>query len=124
VVDIYEEIIMSATTRVNGLGHLRDVLYSSLQLKVFKIVIDNEETNLSTGIGGQVEALAQEFGTTGALIEADGETIIFIGDGHALDLDIVALRAHKVLLGTDGTLVGSGQTSEVTVTNPSSIFGM
>lgn len=115
---------MAAVTRVNGLGHLRDAIYSSLQLKVFKIVIDNEETNLTTGIGGQVEALAQEFGTTAALIEADAETIIFIGDGHALDVDTVALRAHKVLLGTDGTLSGSGTTSEVTVTEPSTLFGM
>lgn len=115
---------MSATTRVNGLGHVRDVLYSTLQLKVFKIVIDNEETNLTTGIGGQVETLFQEFGTTGALMEADAETIIFIGDGHALDIDTVALRAHRVLLGTEGTILSPGVTSEVTVTNPTTMFGM
>ncbi len=115
---------MAGFARVNGLGHNRDALYSTLQLKVFKIVIDNEETNLTQGIGGQVEQLAQEFGTTAALLEADAETIIFIGDGHALDVDTVALRAHRVLLGTEGTLVGSGQTSEVTVTEPSTLFGM
>ncbi len=114
---------MSATTRVNGLGHVRDVLYSTLQLKVFKIVLDNEETNLTTGIGGIVEQLAQEFGTTAALLEADAETVIFIGDGHALDINVVASRAGHVVYG-DGVLTGDGTTAKVTVTNPTSLFGM
>ncbi len=114
---------MAAYTRVNGLGHNRDAIYSSLQLKVFKIVIDNEETNLTQGIGGQVEALAQEFGTTAAFIEADAETFIFIGDGHALDINTVAIRASRVL-GASDTLTGAGTTTEVTVTEPTSLFGM
>ncbi len=114
---------MAAYTRVNGLGHVRDVLYSTLQLKVFKIVVDNEETNLSTGIGGQVESLMQEFGTTGALMEADAETVIFIGDGHALDINTVAIRASRVL-GLSDTLTGSGTTAAVTVTAPTTLFGM
>lgn len=114
---------MAAFARVNGLGHVRDVLYSTLQLKVFKIVVDNEETNLTTGIGGQVEKLMQEFGTTGALMEADGETVIFIGDGHALDINTIAVRASRVLNVSD-TLTGSGTTAAVTVTEPTSLFGM
>jgi hypothetical protein len=114
---------MAAFTRVNGLGHLRDALYSSLQLKVFKIVVDNEETNLTTGIGGQTEKLMQEFGTTGALMEADAETVIFIGDGHALDINIVAIRASRVL-GLSDTITGAGTTAAVTVTEPTSVFGM
>lgn len=115
---------MAGFARVNGLGHATDVLYSSLQLKVFKLVtVVNEETALTGGIGGQIEALAQEFGTTAALLEADGENFIFIGDGHALDIDIVARRAD-VVLGGAGTLTGSGTTALVTVTTPTSLFGM
>ena len=114
---------MSATTSVNGLGHATDVLYSSLQLKVFKIVTDNEETSLTGAIGGQIEALAQEFGTTAALIEADAETIIFIGDGHALDINTVAARAGHVLY-ADGVLTGSGTTAKVTVTQATTLFGL
>lgn len=114
---------MAEVTRVNGLGHNRDALYSTLQLKVFKIVVDNEETNLTQGIGGQVEKLMQEFGTTGALMEADAETVIFIGDGHALDIDIVAVRASRVL-GLSDTLTGSGTTAAITVTEPTTLFGM
>lgn len=114
---------MAAYTRVNGLGHATDVLYSTLQLKVFKIVTDNEETALSGGIGGKIEKLMQEFGTTGALMEADSETVIFIGDGHALDVDTVAVRASRVL-GWSDVLTGSGTTDKVTVTTPTSLFGM
>ena len=114
---------MAAVTRVNGIGHNRDVLYSTLQLKVFKIVVDNEETNLTQGIGGQTEKLAQEFGTTAALLEADAETVIFIGDGHALDINIIAVRASRVL-GLSDTLTGSGTTAAVTVTEPTTLFGM
>lgn len=116
---------MAGFARVNGLGHATDTLYSSLQLKVFKLVTTvNEETSLTGGIGGQIEALAQEFGTTGALIEADGENIIFIGDGHALDIDIVAKRANAVLGGAVTDSVSNGVCGFVTVTTPASLFGM
>ena len=114
---------MAAYTRSNGLGHATDVLYSTLQLKVFKIVVDNEETALSGSIGGKIEALMQEFGTTGALMEADSETVVFIGDGHALDINTVAIRASRVL-GLSDTITGSGTTAAVTVTEPTSLFGM
>ncbi len=114
---------MATVTRATGLGHATDVLYSTLQLKVFKIVTDNEETALTGGIGGLIERLAQEFGTTAALLEADSETVIFIGDGHALDINTVASRAGNVLYG-DGVLTGAGTTAKVTVTAPTSLFGM
>lgn len=120
---------MAEYTRVNpaltvNSGRNIDVLYSTLQLKVFKIVTTvNEETALTTSINGQIEQLSREFGTTAALFEADGENFIFIGDGHALDVDTVARRADRVL-GGDGTLTGTGTTSIVTVTTPASLFGM
>ena len=115
---------MAGFTRVNGLGQLTDVLYSTLQLKVFKIVTTvNEETSLTGGVAAQIEALAQEFGTTAALFEADGEEFIFIGDGHALDIDTVAIRASRVL-GGDGVLDSAGVAEHVTVTSPTSLFDM
>lgn len=120
---------MASVTRVNPVltnnsGRNTDVLYSTLQLKVFKIVtVVNEETALTTSVGGQIEALSREFGTTAALFEADGENFYFIGDGHALDVDTVARRADIVLGGT-GVLNSSGATDLVTVTAPTSIVGM
>jgi hypothetical protein len=105
-------------------GRNIDVLYSTLQLKVFKIVtVVNEETALTTDINGQIEQLSREFGTTAALFEADGEEFIFIGDAHALDVNIVARRADRVL-GGEGVLTGTGTTALVTVTAPTSLFDM
>lgn len=87
---------MAGFTRVNGTGHVAGTLYGSLQLKAFKMV---PTTALTDGIGGTAEALAQEFGTTGAFIEigASGTTALIIGDGHALDVDSVDARVTKVL---------------------------
>jgi hypothetical protein len=113
-----------ALTTASGSGRNIDVLYSTLQMKVFKIVtVVNEETSLTTSIDGQIEQLAREFGTTAALFEADGENFFFIGDGHALDINTVARRADMVLGGT-GALTGDGTTTLVTVTAPTSIVGM
>jgi hypothetical protein len=117
---------MAAYTRVNGLGHSRDVLYSTLQLKAFKIVIDNDETNASEGIGGLAEAIAQEFGTTAALFEVHNESVVFVGDGHALDINTIARRCDRLLgaIAGDGTLTGAGTTARVTVTELTSLFGI
>lgn len=87
---------MAEFTRVNGLGHALGALYPTMQLKAFKLV---PTTALTGGIGGTAEALAQEFGTTGAFIEigASGTTALIIGDGHALDVAVVDSRAQHVL---------------------------
>ena len=87
---------MAEFTRVNGTGHALGTLYGSMQLKAFKMV---PASALTAGIGGTAEALAQEFGTTGAFIEigASGTTAIIIGDGHALDLASVDARVTHVL---------------------------
>jgi len=94
---------MATFERVNGIGHELNTLYSTLQLKVFKVTVS---AALTTGIGGTAEALAREFGTTGALFEftTNGKDMIIIGDGHALDADIVKIRADQVL-GVDNTVV-------------------
>lgn len=87
---------MAEFTRVNGIGHEVGVLYSTLQLKAFKVT---PTTPFTEGIGGTAERFAQEFGTTGALLEfaAAGAYAVVIGDGHALDADIVDIRAEQVL---------------------------
>jgi hypothetical protein len=126
---------MASVTRVNPAlaqdanqptGRNIDVLYTTLQMAVFKIVTTvNEETALTTSIGGQIESLSREFGTTAALFEADGEEFIFIGDAHALDIDAIAIRASRALGGIgkeDGDLAGEAQ--YVTVTKPTSLFDL
>jgi hypothetical protein len=115
----------------------KGTLYSTLQLKVFKIAystitdVDSGQSDhtapgtYSDGLYSKATSLAQEFGTTGALfqVKSDGTSMIFVGDGHALDVDIVAVRADKALGGA-GTLTGSGTTSTVTVTQLTSLYGV
>jgi len=115
----------------------KGTLYSTLQLKVFKIAystitdVDTGQSDhtapgtYSDGLYSKATSLAQEFGTTGALfqVKSDGTSMIFVGDGHALDVDIVAVRADKALGGA-GTLTGSGTTSTVTVTQLTSLYGV
>jgi hypothetical protein len=114
----------------------KGTLYSTLQLKVFKIAVSgitdtdagqSDHTapgTYSDGFYSKATSLAQEFGTTAALfqVKSDGSSMIFVGDGHALDIDIVAVRADKVLGGA-GTLTGAGTTSTVTVTQLTSLYG-
>ena len=105
---------MASVTRLNGLGHAADVIYDTLQIRGFRVEVPG---GLTAGIGGSMEALAQEFGTTGAIIEFDADTMIIIGDAHALNANIVAIRADRVV-GGSGALVnyvagGSGSGSAV-----------
>lgn len=109
--------------RVNGVGHVKDVLYDHLQIRAWRI----EKTGaFSDGIGGTAEHLAQEFGTTGALIEFDADTLIIVGDSHALDSNIIARRADRALGGTgelvnyvnDGYSSGSGSAVAGTTAAP------
>lgn len=113
---------MAAYTRVNGIGHAVDTLYDHLQIRGFKIIVDT--VTLTYGIGGLAEALAQEFGTTGALMEFDGTTkMVIIGDAHALDINAVAIRASRVL-GGDGLIDSAGVAQYVTVTAVTTLFGI
>jgi hypothetical protein len=87
---------MAGFTRVNGLGHARGTLYSTLQIRAFLIT---PTTALTAGIGGTAEALMQEFGTTGAIaqVKSAGESMILIGDAHALSAETIDIRATRVL---------------------------
>ena len=114
---------MAEYTRSNGLGHAADVIYDTLQIRGFRVEVPG---GLTSGIGGSMESLAQEFGTTGAIIEFDADTMIVIGDAHALDANIVARRADRAVGGT-GALVnyiagtgasGSGSAVAGTVAAP------
>lgn len=93
---------MAGFTKVNPVGGIQlNRLYSTLQLKAFKLEFT---TALVGGLDTfdttkTADLIAQEFGTTGAMFEisANGKTMVVIGDGHALDADIVARRAGNVV---------------------------
>jgi hypothetical protein len=112
----------------------RGQLYSTLQLKAFQITVKSppitlvdSPTTYSAGLYSQATSLAQEFGTTSALFELKPDSTynscVFVGDGHALDADIVAIRADKVLGGT-GVLTSAGNTALVAVAQLTSLYGI
>jgi hypothetical protein len=80
-----------------------DVLYDTLQIRAWRIEAPDVDLQ-SAVVNGKMERLAQEFGTTGALIEFDADAFIVIGDSHAPPSNIIARRADRVLGGT-GALV-------------------
>lgn len=97
--------------RQTGIGHVTDRLYDHLQIRAWRIEITGVNLNdaaSDTPVNGaptayrhsKRELLAQEFGTTGALIEFDADTMILIGDSHALDSNVIARRADRCMGGT------------------------
>jgi hypothetical protein len=116
---------MAGVARVNGLGHVTDVAYDTLQVRGWRVEAAGVDLESGT-IGGKMERLAQEFGTTGAIIEFDADTMLIIGDSHALSSNIIAKRADIILGGTgalvnyvaDGGAAGSGSAVAGTVAAP------
>lgn len=100
---------MAGVARVNGLGHAHATLYSTGQLKAF--IIDAGAT-LATqgGIGGAIEALAQELGSTSMLFDSEGANgeVHVVMDGHAVDAAGLQLRIRA--LGTVNSYDFSGAT--------------
>jgi|Laugresbdmm110dd_1035094.scaffolds.fasta_scaffold32114_3 hypothetical protein len=112
---------MAVFTQVNPVGGTPLTLRDTLQIRGFRI--EAPGVTMVAGLGGNARALSEEFGTTSALQDFDADTFVFIGDAHALDIDIVARRADKVLGGT-GALTGSGTTAIVEVTAITDLFGI
>jgi len=114
---------MAAFTKANPDHIANGTLYSTLQLKAF--LVNPDAAIVDTGLTDHATRIAEELGTTAALfqVKSDGASMIVIGDGHALDVDILARRVDKVLGGT-GALVSSGDTALVTVTELTSLYGV
>ena len=90
---------MAGITKVNGIGHAHGTLYSTMQLKAF--VIDAGATLASQGgIGGAIEALAQEIGSALLMFQSVSTSglVHVIVDGHALDA--AGLQARIQNMGT------------------------
>ena len=112
------------TGRQNGIGQVPGTLYDHLQIRPWLITYNGD---LGTGgIASNLEKLAQEFGTTGAIIQFSADTMILIGDSHALDSNVIARRADRCMGGTgalvnyinDGYSSGSGSGVAGTVAAP------
>ena len=125
------------TGRHTGIGHVDAKLYDHLQIRAWRIEVPDVDLNdpaSDTPVSGapaayrhsKRELLAQEFGTTGAIIQFSADTMILIGDSHALDSNVIARRADRCMGGTgalvnyinDGYSSGSGTGVAGTVAAP------
>jgi len=124
--------------RQTGIGHVNSKLYDHLQIRAWRVeapgVDLNDPQTPGTPVNGapaayrhsKRELLAQEFGTTGAIIQFSDDTMILIGDSHALDSNVIARRADRCMGGTgalvnyinDGYSSGSGSGVAGTVAAP------
>lgn len=133
---------MATVSKVNSDLIARGGWGSTLQLQLFKLVIptayavtsDTQAGGAGTAITeGTARKVMQELGTTAALYEiaSDGEEIVVVGDGHALDVNAIATRVGRILLGSEGAIDGAGVyktavggTTVVTVTAPESFASL
>ena len=88
---------MAEVTRVNGTGHVDATLYSTAQLAVYTCTLAGGAP--TTGIGSVLEAIAQEAGAL--MFEADGDGIVMVVDGHAVDAASLARRIGNVTGATE-----------------------
>jgi len=100
---------MAAIDRVNGEVHALATLYSTNQLKGFEINPAGALTASSGGSGsaitkGTAEQVADELQPLMFETKTDGDVMIAIMDGHAVDADDVKARVDKVL-GVSNTTV-------------------
>ena len=88
---------MAGITKVNGIGHAHGTLYSTMQLKAF--VIDAGASLASQGgIGGAIEALAQEVAPLMMQSVGTSGLVHVVVDGHAVDA--AGLEARIQNMGT------------------------
>jgi len=97
---------MAAFTRTNGVGHANATKYETAQVTTFILTAGSTPTY---GIGGTLEAIAQEFNPM--IMEASGTKIVMVMDGHAVDTADIARRASEIIAST-------------TCAQPTSIIGM
>lgn len=98
---------MAGITKVNGIGHAHGTLYSTAQLKAF--VIDAGASLASQGgIGGAIEALAQEVAPLMMQSAGTGGVVSVVVDGHAVDA--AGLQARIRNMGTVNGYDFSGAT--------------
>lgn len=96
---------MAEVTRVHGTGHADVTKYETANVTTFVLTAGTTPT---TGVGGTLEAIAQEFNPM--IMEADGTKIVMVMDGHNATTDSIAARASEIIASTTcaqpTTLVG------------------
>ena len=124
-------------SRVNSEVIVRETLYSTAQMKLFKIVLETAAT-ADTQAGGAGTAITE--GTARNMLDAlnpimahfaaDGEELVVVMDGHANDVTSIATRLGHLIEAT-GLIEGAGVWKDaaggnavVTVTEPGTFIGL
>jgi len=132
---------MATVAKVHSEVLVDGTLYSTLQLKLFKLEFasalteDSQAGGAGTAITeGTFRKVMEELGTTAMLFELhddDKQSLIVVGDGHALDVDTLAIRVGRIIDATggpDGTGVwsatGGAGATVLTVTEPGTTRGL
>jgi hypothetical protein len=100
---------MASFTRTNGLGHAHATLYSTAQLAAFVLDLGADASGQG-GIGGALEAVAQEIGSALLMFDSEGTggAVSIIVDGHAVNAADLQARIRD--LGTVNSYDLSGAT--------------
>lgn len=119
---------MASVTRVNPTAVALGVVQKTFQQTVFKYVLSGAQGAIAL-TAATAAKVADEIGTTSAIIQvaADGLEVLTFGDFHALDIDALATRVGRVIGAGSRTSAGvftftAGGT--LTVTEPTDLFGM
>jgi hypothetical protein len=119
---------MASFTRVNPTAVALATVQKTFQHTVFKYVLSGSDGAIAL-TASTAAPVTDEIGTTSAVfqVKSDGLAIITYGDGHNLDIDILAIRVGRVI--GAGSRTGSGVWTftaggTLTVTAPTTLFAL
>jgi hypothetical protein len=119
---------MAAFTRVNPTAVALGVVQKTFQQTIFKYVLSGSDGAIAL-TASTAAPVTDEIGTTSSIfqVKSDGLAIITMGDNHALDIDILAIRVGRVIGAGSRTSSGvwtftAGGT--LTVTAPTTMYAL
>ena len=98
---------MASFTRTNPTAVALGTLQKTFQHTLFKYVLSGSDGAIAL-TATTAAPVTDEIGTTSAVfqVKSDGLVIVTVGDGHNLDIDILAIRVGRVI--GAGSRTGSG----------------
>lgn len=129
---------MATVSKINSDIMVDGTIYSTSQLKLFKLEFGSaltEDSQAGNGVitEGTFRKVMEEIGTTAQLFDLhddNKQTLVVVGDGHALDVNTLAIRVGRII-SSGGVLEGTGVWKAtaggavvVTVTAPTTTRGL
>jgi len=119
---------MAAYTRSNPTDVALGTVQKTFQQTIFKYVLSGSSGAVAL-TAATAAPVTDEIGTTSSIfqVKSDGLAIITMGDNHALDINILAIRVGRVI--GAGSLTSSGVWTftaggTLTVTAPTTLYAL